>query len=80
MIPMDKSVLVIKTDILLSRDTMARLYEQFVEQVKTGVVIIPPYFEAEILQVPENVEVRIEAPDIKESEFLVKGFNLPDAK
>lgn len=58
---MDKTVLVIKTDMMLSKDTMARLYDQFVEQVEKGVVIIPSFFEADIIQVPENVEIRVES-------------------
>lgn len=62
---MDKTVLVVKTKMHLPAREMGRLYALFVEQVKSGVVLIPPYFDVEIIQCPEDVEVR----------FDVKGEN-----
>lgn len=58
---MDKTVLAIKTDMMLSQEVLNKLREQFIEQVEQGVVIIPAWFEAEVIQVPENVEIRVEA-------------------
>lgn len=73
---MDKRVLVIKTETLLCNEAMQKLYDRFVEQVKNGVVVIPPYFEAEIIQCPEDVEVRFETPRMTIPEFLNKEFNV----
>ena len=69
-----KDVLIIKTTSLIPAETLKRLHDIFVEQVKTGVVIIPPYFEAELINVPEDVEIVIESAP--EAEFLEKDFNL----
>lgn len=56
-----KDVLVIKTTSLMPKDALAMYHRMFVEQLKSGVVIIPPYFHAELINVPENVEVIIES-------------------
>ena len=72
---MDKTVLVIKTETLLCNEVMQKLYDRFVEQVKNGVVVIPPYFEAGIIQCPEDVEVRFETPRMTIQEFLNKELN-----
>ena len=58
---MDKTVLVIKTDMMLKRSTLEKLHRDFLSQIEQGCVIIPPWFECELIQVPENLEVRIEA-------------------
>lgn len=68
---MDKTVLVIKTDMMLKRRTLDELYTNICNQVKCGVVILPPWFDAEVIQVPENVEIHIES-----SGEVLKGENL----
>ena len=55
-----KDVLIIKTESLFSSDTLHKIQLDFVEQLKSGVVIIPPYFDAELIKVPDNVEVIIQ--------------------
>lgn len=56
-----KHALVIKTDMMLKPDIMKFYHDKFVEQLKSGVVIIPAFFKAELLNVPTDVEVIIEA-------------------
>lgn len=55
-----KDVLIIKTESMFSSDTLRKIQLDFVEQLKSGVVIIPPYFDAELIKVPDNVEVIIQ--------------------
>ena len=55
-----KDVLIIKTKSMFSSDTLHKIQLDFVEQLKSGVVIIPPYFDAELIKVPDNVEVIIQ--------------------
>ena len=70
-----KQALVIKTDMLLKPDIMAQYQKIFVEQLKTGVVVIPAYFNAELVNVPTDVEVIVEAGD--EDSFLNKELHIP---
>ena len=55
-----KDVLIIKTESMFSSDTLHKIQLDFVEQLKSGVVIIPPYFDAELSRVPDDVEVIIQ--------------------
>ena len=55
-----KDVLIIKTESMFSSDTLHKIQLDFVEQLKSGVVIIPPYFDAELIKVPNDVEVIIQ--------------------
>ena len=55
-----KDVLIIKTESMFSSDTLRKIQLDFVKQLKSGVVIIPPYFDAELIKVPDNVEVIIQ--------------------
>ena len=55
-----KDVLIIKTESMFSSDTLHTIQLNFVKHVKSGVVIIPPYFDAELIKVPDNVEVIIQ--------------------
>ena len=55
-----KDVLIIKTESMFSSDTLRKIQLDFVEQLKSGVVIITPYFDAELIKVPDNVEVIIQ--------------------
>ena len=55
-----KDVLIIKTESMFSSDTLRKIQLNFVEQLKSGVVIIPPYFDAELIKVPDNVEVIVQ--------------------
>ena len=55
-----KDVLIIKTESMFSSDTLRKIQLDFTKQLKSGVVIIPPYFDAELIKVPDNVEVIIQ--------------------
>ena len=55
-----KDVLIIKTESMFSSDTLRKIQLDFVKQLKSGVVIIPPYFDAELIKVPDNVEVIVQ--------------------
>lgn len=69
-----KDALIIKTDMMLKPDMMAKYQKLFADQLKTGVVLIPAYFDAVLLNVPTDVEVAIESTS--ESDFLHKHFHL----
>lgn len=56
-----KQALVIKTDMMLKEDMLNHYQKIFAEQLKTGVVIIPAFFKAELLNVPTDIEVIVEA-------------------
>lgn len=56
-----KHALVIKTDAMIKPDVLKFYHDAFVKQLKTGVVIIPAFFNAELLNVPVDVEVIVEA-------------------
>ena len=58
-----KDVLIIKTESMFSSDTLHKIQLDFVKQLKSGVVIIPPYFDAELIKVPDNVEVIIQGKE-----------------
>lgn len=47
----------------MPKDELKKVYDNFVNQLKSGVVIIPAYFDAKILNVPENIEVVVEAKE-----------------
>ena len=55
-----KDVLIIKTESMFSSDTLRKIQLDFAKQLKSGVVIIPPYFDAELIKVPNDVEVIIQ--------------------
>ena len=56
-----KQALIIKTDMMLKPNVMDFYQKQFTEQLKSGVVVIPAFFKAELINVPTDVEVIIEA-------------------
>lgn len=51
-------MLVIKVNAFLSGKDMNGLTKYIHESMKTGLVVLPPYCDAQII--PDNVEVRIE--------------------
>lgn len=66
-----RDVLLIKLNAFLKKDTINKLHDEFVEQIKSGVVIIPALVEAEVLNIPKDVEIVIQ-PKGKEATFMVK--------
>ena len=71
-----KDVLIIKTESLIPKDTLQALHYNFVEQIKSGVVIILSYFDAKLINVPDDVEVITQSGDT--SEFLSKKLNIKE--
>ena len=66
-----RDVLLIKLNAFLKKDTINKLHDEFVEQIKSGVVIIPALVEAEVLNIPKDVEIVIQ-PKGQETTFMVK--------
>lgn len=52
---MNDNVLVIKTRMLLNRCDAEELRQKIIKDVEEGVVIIPGFFDAEIIQKPDDV-------------------------
>ncbi len=69
-----KDTLIIKTEVLIPKEKMKELHTDFVEQLKTGVVIIPAYFEAKIIHTPDDVEVIVK----REEKPVIKSLNYSD--
>lgn len=69
-----KQALVIKTTATLHPETMMKYQKTFAEQLKTGVVLIPAYFDAVLLNVPTDVEVIVESG--WSDSFLNKEFHI----
>lgn len=66
-----KDTLIIKTEALIPKEKMKELHTDFVEQLKTGVVIIPAYFEAKLIHTPDDIEVIVRS----EEELNIKSLN-----
>ena len=67
-------ILLIKTKALLPTDKLMQFHDNFVKQLESGVVIIPAYFDAELLNVPDAAEVIVESDP--KSEFMSKKCNV----
>lgn len=68
--------LVIKTTAMLHPETMMKYQKVFAEQLKTGVVLIPAYFEPVLVNVPKDVEVIVESgwsDSFLDKEFHIEG-------
>jgi hypothetical protein len=61
-----KDVLIIKPNVMLKQNNLACLHRAIVDQLKTGVVLLPAYLDAELVNVPDDVEVIIEASENNE--------------
>ena len=59
-----KNVLLIKTASLMPADKLMQLHDNFVKQLESGVVIIPAYFDAELLNAPDEIEVAVESGSV----------------
>lgn len=53
--------LIIKINMNLKANTLKMLQKDFAEQLKSGVVIIPSYLQAELINVPEGVEAIVQS-------------------
>lgn len=54
-ISINDNVLVIKTKMLLNRFDAEKLRQKIIKDMEEGVVIIPGFFDAEIIQKPDDV-------------------------
>ena len=59
--PEQKSVLIIKSNVLLKKEQLEAYRKMFMEQKNDGVVLLPSMFEAQYI--PDDVDVRIDAAD-----------------
>lgn len=50
-------ILLIKSKAYIPTDKLMKFHDSFVKQVESGVVVIPEYFDAEIINVPDEVKV-----------------------
>lgn len=69
-----KNVLLIKTESFIPTNKLTQFHDDFVKQLDSGVVIIPAYFDAELLNVPDGIEVVVESRPV--SDFMSKNFNV----
>lgn len=51
-------ILVVKINMLCRNKELKHLHEYISNAIKTGVVILPPYCDAQVI--PDDVEIRIE--------------------
>lgn len=50
-------ILVVKCNAFLPREKMQAILDNLKEQKETGVILLPPYLEAQI--VPEDIEIKL---------------------
>lgn len=55
-----KDILIIRPDIILRPAKLHEIREGIKEQIKEGVVVLPAYLKAELINVPDDIEVVIE--------------------
>lgn len=55
-----KDVLIIQVNAMLPADVMEQIHKNVVAMMDDKVVILPAYIRAELISVPEDIEVRIE--------------------
>lgn len=49
-------ILVVRCNMLLPRERMQSIIDNLKAQKETGVILIPPYLEAQV--VPDNIEIK----------------------
>ena len=49
-------ILVVKCNMFLPHEKMQAILDNLIAQKETGVILLPPYFEAQI--VPEDIEIK----------------------
>lgn len=69
-------VLLIKSNTFMPTDKLMQFHDNFVKQLESGVVVIPAYFDAEVINVPDGIEVIAESGSVVESGFMNKVFNV----
>ena len=61
-------ILVVKCNALLPHEKMQAVLDNLRAQKETGVILLPPYLEAQI--VPEDIEIKLTGPDDSEIMFV----------
>lgn len=59
-------ILVVKVNMFMRSKNLQDIDKYIRDSIKTGVVVLPPYCEAQV--VPENIEVRVEDMFTKKGE------------
>ena len=54
---MNDNVLVIKTKMMLGQSEIEKLRQKIIKDIEEGVVIIPGFFDAEVIQKPDDVAI-----------------------
>lgn len=54
---MNDNVLVIKTKMMLGQSEIEELRQKIIKDAEEGVVIIPGFFDAEVIQKPDDVVI-----------------------
>lgn len=50
-------ILVVKCNMFTSNEQLQNIFDYLITQKDTGVVVLPPYLEAQI--VPDNIEIKL---------------------
>lgn len=58
-----KDVLIIRSNALFRQEHLENHRKDIMEQIKSGVVLLPAYLEAELINVPDDIEVIMEGPN-----------------
>ena len=61
-------ILVIKCNMFVSNKQLKDIFNYLKIQKETGVVVLPPYLEAQI--VPDDIEIKLTGPDDSEIMFV----------
>lgn len=61
-------ILVVKSTTFLPHEKMQAILDNLMAQKETGVILLPPYLEAQI--VPEDIEIKLTGPDDSEIMFV----------
>lgn len=54
-------ILVVKSTVFLPHEKMQAILDNLMAQKETGVILLPPYLEAQI--VPDDIEIKLTGPD-----------------
>jgi hypothetical protein len=62
-----KDVLIIRSNVLFRQDHLEIHRKEIMEQIKSGVVVLPAYLEAELINVPDDIEVIMEGSNERQT-------------
>lgn len=67
-------ILVVKSTAFLPHEKMQAILDNLMAQKDTGVILLPPYLEAQI--VPDDIEIKLTGPDDSEIMFVDADKNI----